>query len=145
MLHQAPIPILLDLQYHAEPNYNFAYEVNDPSSGDIKNQHESRRGDAVLGQYSLIQPDGVRRTVEYRADDHSGFHATVNNEGRPTQAPTEAPEEEAPRRHNVAVHVIQPWPTAAASTTTSAPVAISRTSFHQTISNVHPNIHHPWL
>lgn len=81
-LHQQPIP-LLGHQYDSQ-NYNFAYEVNDAYTGDIKHQHESKQGDTVLGQYSLLQPDGVRRIVDYRADDHSGFHASVNNEGRPS-------------------------------------------------------------
>ncbi|XP_063838423.1 larval cuticle protein A2B-like [Ostrinia nubilalis] len=148
VLHQAPLPIYLDLQYHeapSVPNYNFAYEVNDPHTGDIKNQHESRRGDIVQGQYSLVQPDGIRRTVDYRADEHTGFHATVNNEGRPLAHPTleTAPQEEAPRQPNLALHISYPWPTPAVSTTSPAPVAISRTSFQQTISNVHPN--NPWL
>ncbi|KAL0849560.1 hypothetical protein ABMA28_013826 [Loxostege sticticalis] len=146
VLHQAPIPILLDLQYHeapSVPNYNFAYDVNDPHTGDIKNQHEIRRGDHVQGQYSLVQPDGIRRTVDYRADDHTGFQATVNNEGRPVAQPVHSPVvEEAPRRPNVAV-LIHPWPTPAATTTSPPPLAISRTSIHQTISNVHSR--HPWI
>lgn len=144
VLHQPPIPILLDLQYHTDPNYNFAYEVNDPHTGDIKNQHETRRGDTVLGQYSLVQPDGIRRTVEYRSDDHTGFQATVNNEGRPVPQPNphETVHEEAPRQSNIAVQIVHPWPTPTISTTTPAPVAISRSSIHQTISNV---VHNPWL
>lgn len=146
MLHQAPLPILLNLQYHeapSVPNYNFAYEVNDPHTGDIKNQHEIRRGDIVQGQYSLVQPDGVRRTVDYRADEHTGFHATVNNEGRPVAQPVPHAVEEAPRRPNLAVHIIHPWPAPVVTTTSPAPVAISRTSIHQTISNVHST--NPWL
>lgn len=85
LIHQVPIPIFLQqivpqvLPQH-NPNYNFAYNVNEPLTGDIKDQQESRRGDTVVGQYSLIQPDGVRRTVDYRADDVRGFRATVNNE-----------------------------------------------------------------
>lgn len=31
----------------------------------------------VLGQYSLDDPDGTRRTVDYKADALSGFNAVV--------------------------------------------------------------------
>lgn len=91
ILHRPQSPTLLGLPYDSNPNYNFAYEVNDAHTGDIKSQHESRRGDTVLGQYSLLQPDGVRRTVDYRADDHTGFLATVNNDGRPVPTPHAQP------------------------------------------------------
>lgn len=81
VIHQAPIPtILFRVPQEQDSNYNFAYEVNDYHSGDVKSQTESRRGDTVLGQYSLLQPDGVRRTVDYKADDLSGFRAIVNND-----------------------------------------------------------------
>ncbi|CAH2989041.1 unnamed protein product [Chilo suppressalis] len=141
ILHQQPIPLLLGLQNHDDPNYSFAYNVNDPHTGDVKSQHESRRGDVVLGQYSLVQPDGVQRTVDYRADVHRGFTATVNNEARPAihqvAQTTETPEEPL-RQSNLNVHIIHYYPSAS-YTTTSAPVrvAISRTSLHQTISNGH--------
>ncbi|XP_068630571.1 cuticle protein 7-like [Battus philenor] len=64
---------------HAYPKYDFAYSVADPHTGDHKSQHESRDGDAVHGSYSLVQPDGSVRTVDYSADDHSGFNAVVHN------------------------------------------------------------------
>lgn len=31
-----------------------------------------------LGQYSLVEPDGSVRTVDYVADDHNGFNAVVH-------------------------------------------------------------------
>lgn len=133
VLHQAPIPMTLGLQYHDNPNYNFAYEVNDAYTGDIKNQHESRRGDTVLGQYSLLQPDGVRRTVDYRADEHAGFRATVNNEGRPIH--NEANNVEAPRQAHVPVNPAYLWPAPSTQAPTPAPVAISRSSIVQTFSS----------
>lgn len=74
------IPITLLLQYQDNPNYSFSYNVADEHTGDIKNQQESRIGDTVTGHYSLVQPDGVRRVVDYSADDLRGFSATVNNE-----------------------------------------------------------------
>ncbi|OWR49967.1 cuticular protein RR-2 motif 87 precursor [Danaus plexippus plexippus] len=64
---------------YAYPKYDFAYSVADPHTGDHKSQHESRDGDAVHGYYSLLQPDGSVRKVEYSADDHNGFNAVVHN------------------------------------------------------------------
>lgn len=46
-------------------------------TGDSKSQHEIRNGDVVRGQYSLTDPDGSRRTVDYTADAHNGFNAIV--------------------------------------------------------------------
>ncbi|CAB3243104.1 unnamed protein product [Arctia plantaginis] len=63
----------------AHPKYDFAYSVSDPHTGDHKSQHESRDGDSVHGYYSLAQPDGSVRKVEYKADAHSGFNAVVHN------------------------------------------------------------------
>nr|XP_022912694.1 cuticle protein 18.6-like [Onthophagus taurus] len=60
--------------------YDFEYGVNDPHTGDIKSQHESRRGDVVQGSYSVVDPDGTKRTVDYTADDHNGFNAVVRKE-----------------------------------------------------------------
>lgn len=61
------------------PRYAFEYGVNDQHSGDIKHQKEERDGDVVKGQYSLVEPDGNVRTVNYYADWDSGFHAEVTN------------------------------------------------------------------
>lgn len=66
---------------HAPAEYDFKYSVNDPHTGDVKDQQESRRGDNVQGQYSLVEPDGQRRTVQYTADAHNGFNAVVHREG----------------------------------------------------------------
>ncbi|XP_023012032.2 uncharacterized protein [Leptinotarsa decemlineata] len=66
------------IEYYAHPKYTFKYGVNDYHTGDIKSQHESRDGDVVKGQYSLVEPDGSIRTVEYTADKHSGFNAVVH-------------------------------------------------------------------
>lgn len=61
----------------APPKYAFDYTVADYHTGDSKSQWETREGDVVKGQYSLIEPDGSVRTVEYTADDHNGFNAVV--------------------------------------------------------------------
>ncbi|CAG9784939.1 unnamed protein product [Diatraea saccharalis] len=58
--------------YYAYPKYAFEYSVEDPHTGDHKTQHETRDGDVVKGFYSLHEPDGSIRTVEYAADKKSG-------------------------------------------------------------------------
>ncbi|XP_050668998.1 cuticle protein 7-like [Leptidea sinapis] len=64
---------------YSHPKYDFSYSVADPHTGDHKSQHESRDGGAVHGSYSLVQPDGSVRKVDYTADDHHGFNAVVHN------------------------------------------------------------------
>jgi hypothetical protein len=65
----------------AHPKYSFKYAVNDYHTGDVKSQQEVRDGDLVKGQYSLVEPDGSVRTVDYTADKHSGFNAVVTKSG----------------------------------------------------------------
>ncbi|XP_046960943.1 cuticle protein 19-like [Vanessa cardui] len=74
--HQIPEDEHVD--YYAYPKYVFKYGVNDFHTGDIKTHHESRDGDVVKGQYSVVEPDGSIRTVDYTADKHSGFNAVVH-------------------------------------------------------------------
>ncbi|KAL5278742.1 hypothetical protein ACFFRR_003392 [Megaselia abdita] len=69
-----------EVDYHAHPKYDFSYGVHDAHTGDVKEQTESRDGDAVHGSYSVVDPDGYKRTVEYTADDHNGFNAVVKRE-----------------------------------------------------------------
>lgn len=57
--------------------YAFKYSVRDFHTGDIKSQEEERHGDRVKGQYSLVEPDGALRIVDYNANKHSGFNAYV--------------------------------------------------------------------
>lgn len=47
-------------------------------TGDVKSQSEVRDGGVVKGQYSLVEPDGSVRTVDYTADDVNGFNAVVS-------------------------------------------------------------------
>ncbi|KAF0766479.1 homeotic protein proboscipedia-like, partial [Aphis craccivora] len=63
------------------PAYRFEYGVHDPQTGDIKKQYEERDGDTVRGYYSLVEPDGSIRLVEYTADAKNGFQATVRKFG----------------------------------------------------------------
>ena len=55
--------------------------MKDPHTGDLKSQWEQRDGDVVKGSYSLVEPDGSIRTVDYTADKHSGFNAVVSKTG----------------------------------------------------------------
>ncbi|CAH2104228.1 unnamed protein product [Euphydryas editha] len=147
-LHPAPAPLFF--RQYPEPNYSFAYEVNDAHTGDVKSQHESRRGDIVIGQYSLVQPDGVQRTVDYSANDHTGFLATVNNQGRPAnqesnrqynvqEETTRSPSKAQEMQYNTAStasYSTQAWPENVPSqSVTVAPVTNIRTSV------IHPNFH----
>ncbi|XP_030242072.1 putative uncharacterized protein DDB_G0271606 [Drosophila navojoa] len=66
--------------YDSRPQYTFAYDVRDTLTGDEKRQEEKRDGDLVKGQYSLVEPDGTRRIVDYTADDASGFNAIVSKQ-----------------------------------------------------------------
>lgn len=56
--------------------------MNDPHTGDVKSAHEERDGDFVKGSYSLNEPDGTIRIVEYTADPHNGFNAVVKKIGQ---------------------------------------------------------------
>ncbi|XP_075233276.1 uncharacterized protein LOC142331333 [Lycorma delicatula] len=79
--HQPQHLVHLDTYDHtaaaAAANYLFNYGVHDFHTGDFKSQWEQRAGDSVKGQYSLLDSDGTLRTVDYTADDHSGFNAIV--------------------------------------------------------------------
>lgn len=67
-------------EYDPHPQYSFAYDIQDSLTGDSKSQQESRDGDVVQGRYSLVEPDGTRRIVEYTADPINGFNAIVHKE-----------------------------------------------------------------
>ncbi|ODN06299.1 Larval cuticle protein A2B [Orchesella cincta] len=64
--------------YDPHPQYNYGYSVSDGLTGDSKTAHETRDGDVVKGQYSLVEPDGAVRTVTYTADPVNGFNAVVD-------------------------------------------------------------------
>lgn len=74
-------PVLAKLSggetYDPNPQYSFAYDVKDILTGDVKSQVESRSGNIVQGQYSVVDPDGTRRIVDYTADPINGFNAIV--------------------------------------------------------------------
>ncbi|XP_061379779.1 larval cuticle protein A3A-like [Danaus plexippus] len=76
----APVAKLAVEEYDVNPQYSYAYDVQDSLTGDSKSQHESRDGDVVQGSYSVVDPDGTKRTVDYTADPHNGFNAVVRKE-----------------------------------------------------------------
>lgn len=55
--------------------------MNDPVTGDNKAQTEVRDGGYVKGSYSLSEPDGTLRVVDYTADPVAGFNAVVKRVG----------------------------------------------------------------
>ncbi|XP_073817895.1 larval cuticle protein A2B-like [Musca autumnalis] len=67
-------------EYDPHPQYKYSYDVQDAVSGDNKSQFEERDGDVVRGQYSLIDADGYKRTVQYTADPVNGFNAVVSRD-----------------------------------------------------------------
>ncbi|TKX27757.1 cuticular protein RR-2 [Spodoptera litura] len=63
------------------PNdYKYSYNIDDPTTGDSKSQHEVRQGDVVTGAYTVLGPDGTKRTVEYTADAKHGFKAVLRED-----------------------------------------------------------------
>ncbi|XP_058820003.1 cuticle protein 8-like [Topomyia yanbarensis] len=77
----ALVKTVKQIEYPDAPaQYQFAYDVHDDQTGDIKSQQEERNGDNVKGVYTLIDADGFRRIVEYTADEQNGFNAVVRRE-----------------------------------------------------------------
>lgn len=62
-------------------HYHFEYGVHDPHTGDVKTHSETRHGKYVYGEYTLVEPDGTKRVVKYRAGPHTGFEAIVERIG----------------------------------------------------------------
>ncbi|XP_052758598.1 larval/pupal rigid cuticle protein 66-like [Galleria mellonella] len=84
--HSSVVPVA-----RADADYtSFAYDVADPNTGDYKSQVETRVGGNVQGQYSLLDADGTRRTVDYAADDVNGFNAVVRKDPAVVAAPVVA-------------------------------------------------------
>ncbi|ENN82623.1 hypothetical protein HUJ04_009359 [Dendroctonus ponderosae] len=82
ILQAAPLAIAPKAveDYDPNPQYSYGYDIQDSLTGDSKSQSETRNGDVVQGSYSLVDPDGLRRTVDYTADPVNGFNAVVRRE-----------------------------------------------------------------
>ncbi|XP_073817938.1 larval cuticle protein A2B-like [Musca autumnalis] len=90
-VHAQPVLAKADDEYDPHPQYKYGYDVKDAVSGDSKSQVEERDGDVVRGEYSLIDADGFKRTVQYTADPVNGFNAVVNREPLVAKAVVAAP------------------------------------------------------
>lgn len=75
------IPLCYSITLKAPANYKFGYAVKDPHTDDEKEAWEARHGDQVKGSYSLTEPDGTKRIVDYTSDKHNGFNAVVKKIG----------------------------------------------------------------
>uniref|UniRef100_A0A182WGA7 Uncharacterized protein n=1 Tax=Anopheles minimus TaxID=112268 RepID=A0A182WGA7_9DIPT len=118
----APATLVKTEEYDAHPQYSFSYDVKDSLTGDNKQQHETRDGDVVQGQYSLVEPDGTRRTVDYTADPVNGFNAVVSKTADAAVVKTVAA---APVAH-VAYHA----PTVAVAHAPAVAVAHAPVAYH---------------
>ncbi|CAG9784934.1 unnamed protein product [Diatraea saccharalis] len=61
-------------------SYSYSYGVADSRTGDVKTVWETKEGDTVKGHYSVVQPDGSTKTVEYSAGPNTGFTAVINGD-----------------------------------------------------------------
>lgn len=95
-------------EQHSPAQYDFSYSVHDEHTGDIKQQQETRHGDAVQGSYSLVEPDGHRRVVHYTADAHNGFNAVVEREGTVHHTPVHGAAVISKQIVPVQQHYVQP-------------------------------------
>ncbi|XP_055856312.1 cuticle protein-like isoform X2 [Episyrphus balteatus] len=146
---QAPQHILTKSveEYDPHPQYNVAYNVHDSITGDVKSQSESRDGDVVNGEYSLIDADGYKRTVSYSADAEHGFNAVVNrvpiHEGEhAAHAPAQAVVKHLSPVHAAPSHTYA----APAVVKTVAPVSYAAPTYHHAVSGpvsyAAPSYHH---
>lgn len=140
-----------DYRAHADeadappPKYSFAYDVSDAETGDFKSQTEERDGDFVRGQYSLVEPDGTRRVVDYTADERNGFTAVVSKEGRPAvhSKPAYDGRPAAAVRYKPAYYDGRPaaavhYKPAASAAYRPAPAALYRQAAHPTAAPTYP-------
>ncbi|XP_072933410.1 cuticle protein-like [Epargyreus clarus] len=117
-------------EYDPHPQYSFAYDVQDGLTGDSKSQHETRDGDVVQGSYSVVDPDGTKRTVEYTADPHNGFNAVVHKEALGVKAVAPVAKIAAPVAY-AAAPVVHAAPLVhSAPVVHAAPVAYHAPLFH---------------
>lgn len=117
----APAPVAARLEeFDPLPQYRFGYDVADSLTGDYKSQNEERNGDLVQGSYSVVEPDGTRRVVDYAADSVNGFNAVVRKE--PLVAPTVVAEPAVVSARIAAAPVFAPAPARYTTAYTSGPI-----------------------
>lgn len=123
----APAAVVADSTFDPNPAYSFAYDVQDALTGDSKSQIESRANGIVRGQYTVADPDGTRRIVDYYADPVHGFNAVVRKGPQVVvarAAPVIAPPVVSPVARAIApiAPVVAPVARALAPASFSAPV-----------------------
>jgi len=113
VVHAAPVlaKTVAAEPFDPHPQYNYGYSVSDALTGDQKSAHESRDGDVVQGQYSLVEPDGAVRTVTYTADAINGFNAVVDRQA-PQVVHKQVAVAHAPVLHAAPVHAVHHAPIA---------------------------------
>ncbi|RVE50421.1 hypothetical protein evm_004958 [Chilo suppressalis] len=74
------VPVAPAIRVDPLPQYSYGYDVQDSLTGDYKGHQEHRNGDLVTGSYTVVDPDGTRRIVDYAADPINGFNAVVRRE-----------------------------------------------------------------
>lgn len=128
LAYSAPIVAKAQIaeEYDPNPQYSFAYDVQDSLTGDFKNQQETRNGDVVQGSYSLLEADGSRRIVEYTADPVNGFNAVVHKEGLVAPAPVAKIAPQIAYAAPVVTKVAAPIAYAAPVTKFAAPLAYTQ-------------------
>lgn len=67
-----PSLICFQVEYH----YRYAIDES-KSKGPIMDRWEHRIGEYVKGAYSVMQPDGRVRTVDYEVDGEKGYRAII--------------------------------------------------------------------
>lgn len=69
---------LKPFQYYEDRDYRFNYLVRDDYTYNYQTHDEKKYGDTVTGQYTVLEPNGLLRVVNYIADDY-GFRADVQH------------------------------------------------------------------
>ncbi|XP_049301524.1 larval cuticle protein A2B-like isoform X1 [Anopheles funestus] len=105
----APVVAKVAEEYDPNPQYSYSYHIADALTGDNKEQQESRSGDVVTGSYSLVEPDGTRRVVEYTADPVNGFNAVVHREPLAVKAVAPVAKFAAPLAYPAVAKVAAPY------------------------------------
>ncbi|XP_021956811.1 extensin-3 [Folsomia candida] len=68
--------VTVGVVHGANPNYSYHVKIDDAAHANYQEKAETRKGPDAVGFYSVVDPNGSLRTVEYTADDR-GFNPTV--------------------------------------------------------------------
>lgn len=71
-------PRIDDFNNENSVEYHYRYAIDESKSkGPVMDRWEHRVGEYVKGSYSVMQPDGKIRTVDYEVDGEKGYHAII--------------------------------------------------------------------